>query len=390
MTLRADVAIVGGGVMGSALAYWLTKLRPGLAVTVIERDPSYRQASSALSAASIRQQFTTPLNIRISQASLEFLRGAADHLEVDGERPELAFHEGGYLCLADADGASALRCAHDVQREHGADVLLLEPAELAARFPWLAVTDLALASFGRSGEGWFDGYALLAAFSRKARAQGARYLRAEVVAIERAGARVVALGLADATRLECGVAVNAAGPWARVLARLAGIELPVYARRRTVFVIATRARLEGFPLVVDPSGFWIRPELQHYIAGLAPRTDPDDLPLEPEYGSFEAELWPALAARIPAFEEARLERAWAGYYEVNTFDHNAVIGPHPVLANLYFINGFSGHGMQQAAAVGRALAERIVLGRYQSLDLSPLGFERLYENRPLPESNVIG
>ena len=390
MAMRTDVAIVGGGIMGSALAYWLTRLAPRLAVAVVERDPGYRQASSALSAASIRQQFTTPLNIRISQASLEFLRGVGGTLAVGDERPEIAFHEGGYLCLADAAGASGLRLAHDIQRAHGADVLLLEPTAIAARFPWLATADLALASYGRSGEGWFDGYALLSAFSRKARAQGAQYLRGEVVAIERSGGRVAALGLADGTRLECGVAVNAAGPWARAVAALAGIELPVFARRRTVFVISTRARLEGFPLLVDPSGFWVRPEGTHYIAGLSPRIDPDDLPLEPDYGSFEAELWPALAARIPAFEAARLERAWAGYYEINVFDHNAIIGPHPALPNLYFVNGFSGHGLQQAAAVGRGLAERIVEGRYGSLDLSPLGFERLLENRPLREGNIIG
>ncbi len=390
MAMRTDVAIIGGGIMGSALAYWLTRLAPRLAVAVVERDPGYRQASSALSAASIRQQFTTPLNIRISQASLEFLRGVGATLAVGDEPASISVHEAGYLCLADEEGAPRLRLAHGVQRAHGADVLLLEPAAMAARFPWLATAGLALASYGQSGEGWFDGYALLAAFSRKARAQGAQYLRGEVVAIERAGGRLVALGLADGTRLACGVAVNAAGPWARAVARLAGIELPVFARRRTVFVISTRARLEGLPLLVDPSGFWIRPEGAQFIGGLAPRADPDDLPLEPDYASFEEELWPALAARIPAFEEARLERAWAGYYEINVFDHNAIIGPHPSLPNLYFVNGFSGHGLQQAAAVGRGLAELIVEGRYRSLDLSPLGFERLLENRPLHEGNVIG
>jgi FAD-dependent oxidoreductase domain-containing protein 1 len=184
--------------------------------------------------------------------------------------------------------------------------------------------------------------------------------------------------------------VNAAGPWARRAARLAGIELPVFARRRTVYVIACRARLERCPLLIDTSGFWMRPEGGRYIAGLAPHLDPDDLPLDPDYGPFEEELWPALAARIPAFEEAKLERAWAGYYEVNDFDHNAIVGPHPSVPNLHFINGFSGHGLMQAAAAGRGLAERILGGRYATVDLAPLGFERLLENRPLRELNVIG
>jgi FAD-dependent oxidoreductase domain-containing protein 1 len=388
--MRSDVAIIGGGIMGSALAYWLTRFSPRLAVTVVERDPSYQHASSALSAASIRQQFTTPVNIRLAQVSLDFLRDAAMLLEVAGERPDIGLFEGGYLYLAGDAGAATLRAAHHIQREHGADVALLGPAELATRFPWLAVDDLVLGSFGQSGEGWFDGYGLLTAFARRARSQGVHYRRAEVTGIRIADGRVAALTLGDGTSLSCGVAVNAAGPWARGVARLAGVELPVHARRRTVYVIACRSRLARCPLLIDTSGFWMRPEGERYIAGVAPHPDPDDLPLEPDYAPFETELWPALAARIPAFEEAKLERAWAGYYEVNDFDHNAIVGPHPAIANLFFINGFSGHGLMQAAAAGRGLAERILGGRYATLDLAPLGFERLLENRPLRELNVIG
>jgi FAD-dependent oxidoreductase domain-containing protein 1 len=388
--MQSDVAIIGGGIMGSSLAYWLTRLSPGLTVTVIERDLAYQRASSALSAASIRQQFTTPVNIQISQQSLEFLRCAADLLEVGGDRPDIGLCEDGYLYLAGSAGDANLRAAHRIQLAHGADVALLSAAELAARFPWLAVGDLVLGSLGRSGEGWFDGYGLLVGFARKARSQGARYLRGEVAGIEFAGGRVAALSLADGTRVPCGVAVNAAGPWARQVASLAGIELPVFARRRTVYVIACRARLERCPLLIDPTGFWMRPEGDRYIAGLPPRVDTNDLPLDPEYEPFEDTLWPALAGRIPAFEEAKLERAWAGYYEVNDFDHNGIVGPHPSLPNLYFMNGFSGHGLMQAPAVGRGLAERIVGGHYETIDLAPLGFGRLTENRPLVELNVIG
>jgi FAD-dependent oxidoreductase domain-containing protein 1 len=388
--MHSDVAIIGGGIMGSTLAYWLTRLSPGVTVTVVERDPAYRRASSALSAASIRQQFTTPVNIEISQQSLEFLRRASDLLEVDGDRPDIGLREDGYLYLAGSAGAADLRAAHRIQLAHGADVALLSAAELAARFPWLAAGDLVLGSLGRSGEGWFDGYGLLLGVARKARSQGARYLRGEVTGIELAAGAVAALSLADGTRVPCGVAVNAAGPWARQAASLAGIELPVFARRRTVYVIGCRARLERCPLLIDPSGFWVRPDGDRYIAGLPPRDDANDLPLDPEYEPFEATLWPALAARIPAFEEARLERAWAGYYEVNAFDHNGIVGPHPAIPNFYFMNGFSGHGLMQAPAVGRGLAERIVGGRYETVDLAPLGFGRLVENRPLVELNVIG
>lgn len=385
-----DVLIVGGGVMGSALAYCLTALDPRLAVTVVERDSAYRTASSALSAASIRQQYTTPVNIRISQWSLAFLRASADHLAVDDDRPDIGLHEGGYLYLAGSRGAGPLREAHHIQRAHGADVALLDPAGLAARFPWLATGDLTLGSFGQSGEGWFDGHRLLTSFARKARSQGARYRRAEVVGLDRDGRRIRAALLDDGSRIACGTLVNAAGPWARRVAAMAGIDLPVHARRRTVFVISCPTPLPGFPLLIDTTGFWIRPEGAAFIAGVVPRDDADDLPLEPDYGPWDEELWPALAARVPAFESARLERAWAGYYEMNLFDHNAIVGPHPDVDNLHFVNGFSGHGLQQAPAVGRALAERLTVGAYRSVDLAPLGFERILAGKPLLEINVIG
>lgn len=388
--LNNPVIVIGGGVMGSALAYWLTRLEPSLQVTVVERDPSYANASSALSAASIRQQFSTPVNIRISQASMAFLRNAAVELGFDDERPDITLREHGYLYLAGVDGAAQLRHAHTVQKACGSDVALMKAAALKKRFAWLNTSDLALGSLGLSGEGWFDGYALLMAFARKARMQGARYVNADVCGFAIDGTRVTEVILSDGTRMGCAQVVNAAGPWARRIAALAGVELPVFARRRTVYVISCPTAMSAFPLLIDPTGFWIRPEGRKFIAGLSPADDSDDRPLQPDYDAFETQLWPALAHRIPAFEEAKLERAWAGYFEMNTFDHNAILGPHESLENLLFMNGFSGHGMQQAPVIGRAIAELILHGRFATLDLSDLLFARIAENRPLHEANVIG
>ena len=392
------VVVIGGGVMGSALAYWLTRLEPAHAVTVIERDPGYERASSALSAASIRQQFSTPANIRISQASIGFLRNAAEELRVGDQRPDIALREHGYLYLSDANGAAHLRATHAVQKSCGSDVALLQPLELARRYSWLNTSDLSLGSLGLSGEGWFDGYTLLTSFARKAKAQGASFVHATVSGFATVDDRIGGGGakhiseviLADGSRIACSYVVNAAGPWARSVAAMAGIELPVYARRRTVYVISCPTRMTPFPLLIDSTGFWIRPEGTKYIAGLSPADDPNDPPLEPDYDAFEAELWPALAHRIPAFEAAKLERAWAGYFEMNTFDHNALLGPHESIDNFLFMNGFSGHGMQQSPIVGRAVAELILEGRFTTLDLSELLFSRVAANRPLLETNVIG
>jgi glycine/D-amino acid oxidase-like deaminating enzyme len=375
--------------MGSALAYWLTRLDPTLSVVVIERDPTYATASSALSAASIRQQFTTPINISISQASIGFLRQADELLETEAATVNIGLKERGYLYLAPLSGFESLRRAHAIQTALGAEVALLDINELAARFPWLRTSGLIAGSLGTRGEGWFDGYALLSGFVAKARSQRARYIRGEVSALEVTERRVDSIKLADGTRISSRWVINAAGPWARSLAQLAGVDVPVAARKRTVYVISCPQRLEPFPLLIDPSGFWIRPEGMGYIAGLPPQTDPDDAPLDPDYESFESELWPALAERIPAFEAARLERAWAGYYEMNTFDHNGIVGLHPQRDNFLLMNGFSGHGMQQAPVVGRGIAELICHGRFVTLDLSDLSYQRIESRRPLVELNVI-
>jgi len=373
----ADVAVIGAGIVGASVAYWLTRLDPSLSVALIERDRTFARASSSLSASSIRQQFSNSLNIRLSRFGLEFLREMG-----------VAVEEKGYLYLG---AAGPLRALHELQRANGADVALVPPSDLSARFPWLNVADIEIGSLGFSGEGWFDGPALHAEVLRRARAQGARLIEGEARGFKRdANGRIGAVLLADGSSIECGHAVNAAGPWARALAAAAGIPLPVHARRRTVFVLSCPQALENCPLVIDPSGFWFRPEGRHFIAGTTPDPDVDDLPLEPNYAEFNEALWSRMAHRVPAFAALRVERAWAGYYEMNLFDANAIIGAHPAAPNLWFANGFSGHGMQQAPAAGRGIAELILRGRFETLDLAPLGFQRLIDGQPLVESIIIG
>jgi FAD-dependent oxidoreductase domain-containing protein 1 len=380
MAWARRIAIIGGGVIGSAVAAFLGEPGAGERVVVIERDPTYRGASSALSASSIRQQFSTPINIAISQYGIAFLR------EVRGE---VGLVEPGYLYLADTAGRSALARQHAVQRRHGAPVALLAAAELARRFPWLATDDLTLGSLGLCGEGWFDGYALLQLFRRRALSAGARYITDEAIGFERKGGHIGAVRLAEGGRLACDVVVNTAGPWAGHVAALAGIELPVKPRRRSIYVVDCRERPSGMPLVIDPSGLWFRPEGAYTICGVPPEDDPDEPPLDCEWERFESVVWPALARRVPAFEAAKLVGGWAGYYDYNTVDQNGIVGPVPGLDNFLLANGFSGHGLQQAPAVGRAGAEWITAGRYETLDLSPLGYDRFAQGRLLREDNVI-
>ncbi|MDQ1259936.1 MAG: hypothetical protein QG643_1760 [Pseudomonadota bacterium] len=391
----APIAIIGGGAIGSAIAYFLTQRAPQQPVVVVERDPSYARASSALSASSIRQQFSSPINIAISQFGIGFLRDIGARLQVHGEQPDIGLVEAGYLYLASPAGEAVLRDNHAVQRGMGADVALLAPDALRERFPWLSTDGVSLGSLGLSAEGWFDGYSLLQALRRKALSQGVRYVKAEAVGVDTQTSggvqHIRALRLADGQRLECCAMVNAAGAWARPVAQWLGIDLPVFGKRRTVFHFTCPEALPGCPLLIDPSGIWLRPEGTGFIAGYAPPEDedPDDAPLDPDHAAFEDHVWPTLAERIPAFEALRLHSTWAGYYEMNHFDHNAIVGRHPACDNLYFANGFSGHGLQQCQAIGRGLAELILTGRWQTLDLEPLAFQRLLDHRPLLERNVI-
>ena len=396
MAKNYDVVIAGGGVMGSAIAYFLGA-DPTFtgSVLVVERDPSYANCATTRSWGGIRQQFSTPENIRMSQFAAQFVRQAVELLAVDGECPDLAFRERGYLFLASAGGDSRgqtiLESNVGLQRSLGAEVELLAPDELARRFPWLETGDLAAGAFGPRDEGWIDPSALLHAFRRKARALGAAYATDEVVGIGRDGNRVTGVKLRTGEDIGCGILVNAAGPQAGALAALAGIDLPVRPRKRTTFVFDCREALPPLPLTIDPSGVAFRPEGAQYLAILSPPADrdPDSGDLEPDHAMFEDEIWPILAARVPAFEAIKVTGAWGGHYDYNTFDQNAVLGPHPDLANFLFCNGFSGHGIQQSPAAGRAIAEFIAYGGYRSLDLSALSYARIPAGRAIKEINVV-
>lgn len=377
-----NVVVIGGGAMGSSTAWHLTS-DPNFtgAVTVIERDPTYARASSALSASSIRQQFSTPLNIHLSRHGIEFLRRAPEVLGVD-----LGLKEPGYLFLASKAGEAVLRANNAIQRAANCAVELLDPAALLARFPCLSAEGIALASHGTANEGWFDGPALMQGFRRKARELGAEYVTDEVMGLE-----PHAVTLRSGARLEAETIVIAAGAWSGEVAALAGIALPVEPRRRSVFVFDCREKLPLLPLTIDPAGVWFRPEGRFYLAGTTPAegNDPPGAPLEVQHQEWDELVWPVLAGRVPAFEAAKVVNSWAGYYEYNTFDQNGIVGRHPEIDSLLFATGLSGHGIQQSPAIGRAVAELIVHGNYRTLDLLPFAYERISAGRPVRELIVV-
>ncbi len=393
-----DVIIAGGAALGSSTAYHLLN-DPDFdgRVLVLEKDASYRLSASALSAASIRQQFSVPANIWISLYGIQFMRRIGEHLGVDDVTPDIALHEGGYLYCATEAGAAQLSDNVALQNREGADIVYLQSPALKAQFPWLNTNDLTAGSWGRTGEGWYDGWSLLQAFRRKAIALGAVYREQRAIRLVREGNRITGVVLNDGSTIACRSFVNCAGSGARALAATAGIDIPVHAKRRSVFSFTCATPVPDCPLLIDISGAYVRPEGAGFICGISPTsTEPDsdwqdDNPAtqNPDWSLFEERIWPALAHRIPAFENIRPGRAWAGPYDMNLFDQNAIVGPADDVGNMFLCNGFSGHGLQQSPAVGRALSELIVHGAFKTLDLRDLAYGRITADRPLREANII-
>ncbi|WP_299793410.1 FAD-binding oxidoreductase [uncultured Marivita sp.] len=389
-----DIVIVGGAIMGSAVAWFLTDLGFDGRILVVDRDLSFERSATATSTSCIRQQFSTELNVKISQFGAEFITNLRRFMGGDARVPEIGIRSFGYLYLAESNAfADDLRARAEVQQAAGAGTRLLIPDQIAEAYPFYALDDIVLGSINTRDEGYFDSMAVFEWLRRQASERGVEYVETEVVGMDVSGCRVQSVKLADGTRVACGQVINAGGPRAGLVAAMAGIDLPVEPRKRYSWVFKAERPLDrDLPLTIDPSGLHVRENGGGtYQAGGHFGDDPavpfDDFDMD--HGLWEAEVWPILAARIPQFEAIRLTHSWVGHYEMNTFDHNAVLGPHPEIGNFLFINGFSGHGLQQAPAMGRGLAEWLCFGRYRSLDLGAFHYDRLLTGAPQVERAVI-
>ena len=389
-----DVVIIGGAMIGASIA-WFLSANPDFVgrVLVVERDPSYQNSSTAHTNSCMRQQFSNPINVQISQYAALYVKTFREQMGGDPQVPHIALHSFGYMYLVNNENSAAvLRENQRVQAACGAATRLLTPRQIAAEYPFYRLDDIILGSHNPVDEGYFDGNTVFDWWRRKGRQSGVEYITNEVVAMTRSGNRIDGVTLKSGGTISAGQVVNATGPRAARTAQMAGLALPVEPRKRYTFIFDAAQPLDrDLPLTIDPSGIHFRTDGRYYLVGAAPEIDDpvafDDFALD--HAVWETRVWPLVAARIPQFAALKLVNAWAGHYAYNALDQNAVLGPHDEVGNFFFANGFSGHGLQQAPAMGRGMAELLVYGGFRTLDLSPFCYDRIRRNQPFIEKAVI-
>lgn len=387
--MRADVVVIGGGAIGSAAAYFLRAHAHPPSVIVIERDPAYRLASTPRASGGVRRLFSLPENIALSQFSIPFFDVFETAMAVDGEPAPIGLRKGGYLFIVPPQSIDLLRRNLDVQLAHGVNAQWLDPPALKQRFPSMVVDDLG-AGVHSLDDGWLDPHSVLQGFRRKARALGAAFLDDEVTGIEVTARAVGSVQLASGRRIEGCVFINAAGAWAKQVAAMAGWRVPIEPMRRYEHYFEVAEPIEPLPYIKDVNRLAFRPEGRGYSGGVPTLDEPRGYNFEIDHGYFERVVWPALAARFPQFERTRVGQTLPGLYDQCELDATPIIGPWSGgLENFHLMAGFSGHGLMHAPGCGRAIAELIIDGRYQSIDLTRFGWQRVADGRPVAEQGII-
>lgn len=381
---------------GSSIAWFLSDNKDfDGKVLVVEADPTYEFTSTVHTNSCIRQQFSEPINIKISQFGAQYIKDFRTYLGGSPEVPKITLQPFGYMYLASTEAAAeTLRATQAVQEENGAGTKHLTAAEIKAAYPFYNMDDIVAGNHNLIDEGYFDGATIFDWWKRSARAHGVEYIHNTVTAMttNAAGTKVDSVTLISGEVVGCGTVVNASGPRANLTSRMAGIELPVEPRKRYTFIFDAAVPLDrDLPLTIDPVGVHVRSDGKYYMAGCPPNEDPavDPADFTADHTLWEEKVWPAIAHRVPAFERVKLVNSWVGHYAYNTLDQNAIIGPHTKVENFIFANGFSGHGFQQSPAMGRGIAEWIATGAYQTLDLTPFGFARIERGEKFVEKAVI-
>lgn len=388
MNNQFDLIIVGGGIMAGSLAYNLLNDGYTGSIAILEKDRTYEYSSTPRSEGGIRQTFSTEINIKMSQYSYQVYKRFEEEMAIDGELSLIDFKQHGYLYLLNNKTLPVFKEIMKMQDSLGVKAQLMDQKETKEFFPELNVEDLE-GSVLDPDAGNIDPYSVLQAYIKKIKRMGGTFIYDEVEAILHENQKVTGVKLKNGEKYHAPIVVNAAGAWAGELSRTVGIDIPVKPLRRQLFSIDTKNKFQNhIPFTFDPTGLHFRSEGSKIVVGWA-----NDVPYEYNFrlekALFEDKIWPVLAERSPNFEQVKLERGWAGLYDYNYIDHNAIIGGHPSMKGYYVITGFSGHGFQHAPAAGKGLSELIRLGKFETIDMSSLSIERFATKQLILETAVF-
>jgi FAD-dependent oxidoreductase domain-containing protein 1 len=387
--MRVDVAIIGGGAIGAAAAYFLRGHPRACRTAVIERDPSYQLASTPRASGGVRRLFSLPENIALSNYSIPFFERFDSEMAVNGESAAINFRKGGYLFIVPPAAVSVLDRNLATQKANGVRAEWLDRKGLKDRFPSMNVDDLG-AGVLSPDDGWLDPYGVLQGLRKKASALGAEFINDEVVALDVEQRRLRAITLKSGRTLQADVLINAAGAWAKEICAMAGWTVPIEPLRRYEHYFETAEAIEPLPYIKDVHRLAFRPEGKGYSGGVSSLDEPRGYNFEIDHAYFQEVVWPALAARFPQFERTKEKNAMSGLYDQNEFDGTPIIGSWTgKLDNFYLMAGFSGHGLMHAPGCGRAIAELILDGSYQTIDLSRFGWARVADGRRCAEEGII-
>jgi len=377
----AEAAIIGGGIMGASTAYHLAR-RGCTDVAILERD-LLAQASTGLSAGGIRQQFSHPANIRLSQEAVRVFERFEQEFGVNVE-----FRQVGYLFLAQSEDVwQEFLTNVEVQRQLNVPVEALTPDEIKHRWPYLNVDDLRGGTFCPE-DGYADPYMAAMGFANAARRLGVRIEeQTKVTGIQLEGGRVRGVGTTRGP-ISARVVVIVAGAWGREVAQMAGFDLPVLPYRRQVFMTKAFDPIpKPVPMILDiEPAFYFRGEGPGVLMGMSDKEEPSSFNTNVDWHFLERVI-EAAVQRAPLLEQAEILRGWGGLYDI-TPDDNPIIGALPGVEGLFCAIGFSGHGFQQSPTVGRILSDLILDGK-TGFDLSPFAHDRFDKITGKGETRVV-
>ncbi|KQW72419.1 FAD-dependent oxidoreductase [Ensifer sp. Root127] len=387
--MKRDIVVIGGGAIGSAVAYYLKSADPALEVTVVERDPTYSLASTPRASGGVRRLFSVPENISLSNYSIPFFDNFAETMAVDGAPADIGLKKNGYLFIVPPSSLDMLKQNYETELSMGCNVVWLSPDEIKHKFPSMNVSDLG-AAVHSPDDGWLDPHSVLMGFRKKARSLGACFIADDVVGLDRTRTSVTAVRLKSGLTIEADAFVNAAGAWAKDICAMLHFKIPIEPLRRYEHYFESEDAIEPLPYLKDPERLAFRPEGKGYSGGVPTLEEPRGYNFNVDYDYFENVVWPALAHRFPQFEKTKCKNTLAGLYDQNDFDGNVIIGPGADgLENFHMLAGFSGHGLMHAPGCGLAITELLLKGRYETIDLTRFGWRRILDGRPLPERGII-